>query len=77
MTADFETTAQPLVIRDKAEIMVDHFMAQVIGKRKIGGKARAMIVCNGIARAVDYYREVTAYSTDGASPTIACPREAA
>ncbi len=48
-------------IRKKAEIMVDHFMAQVVGKRKIGGQARAMIVCQGIARAVDYYREVSAY----------------
>ena len=35
------------------ERMVDHFIAQVAGKQKIGGKARAMIVCNGIARAID------------------------
>ncbi|MBW5834317.1 type I restriction endonuclease subunit R [Yersinia enterocolitica] len=48
-------------IRKKAEIMVDHFMAQVVGKQKIGGKARAMIVCNGIARAIDYHREVSDY----------------
>lgn len=48
-------------IRRKAEIMVDHFIAQVAGKQKIGGKARAMIVCNGIARAIDYYREVSDY----------------
>ncbi|GHU17081.1 hypothetical protein FACS189475_00330 [Betaproteobacteria bacterium] len=48
-------------IRQKAEIMVDHFMAQVVGKQKIGGKARAMIVCNGIARAIDYWREVSDY----------------
>lgn len=50
-------------IRKKAEIMVDHFMAQVSGKQKVGGKARAMIVCNGIARAIDYYREVSDYLT--------------
>jgi type I restriction enzyme R subunit len=48
-------------IRRKAEIMVDHFVVQVIGKRKIGGQARAMIVCSGIARAIDYFREVTDY----------------
>ena len=48
-------------IRQKAEIMVDHFIAQVVGKQKIGGKARAMIVCNGIARAIDYWREVSDY----------------
>jgi type I restriction enzyme, R subunit len=29
-------------IREKAEIMVDHFHAQVIGLRKVGGQARAM-----------------------------------
>ncbi|HNI77186.1 MAG TPA: type I restriction endonuclease subunit R, partial [Giesbergeria sp.] len=55
-------------IRRKAEIMVDHFTAQVAGKQKIGGKARAMIVCSGIARAIDYYREVADYLTQIKSP---------
>src|SRR6185437_1997831 len=35
-------------IRQKAEIMVDHFESQVIAKRKIGGQARAMVITNGI-----------------------------
>ena len=55
-------------IRRKAEIMVDHFIAQVAGKQKIGGKARAMIVCNGIARAIDYWREVSGYLAQIKSP---------
>lgn len=55
-------------IRKKAEIMVDHFVAQVAGKQKIGGKARAMIVSNGIARAIDYYREVSDYLASIKSP---------
>jgi len=55
-------------IRRKAEIMVDHFLSQVVGKQKIGGKARAMIVCNGIARAVDYHRDVSAYLAELKSP---------
>ncbi len=55
-------------IRKKAEIMVDHFVAQVAGKAKIGGKARAMIVCSGIARAIDYYREVSDYLAKIKSP---------
>jgi len=38
-------------IRLKAEIMVDHFHEQVMALSKIGGKARAMVVCNGIERA--------------------------
>jgi len=48
-------------IAKKAEIMVDHFIGQVIGTNKIGGQARAMIVCNGIARAVDYFHAVSQY----------------
>lgn len=55
-------------IRRKAEIMVDHFVTQVAGKQKIGGKARAMIVCNGIARAIDYWREVSDYLAQIKSP---------
>lgn len=58
-------------IRKKAEIMVDHFVAHVAGKRKIGGRARAMIVCSGIARAVDYYREVSTYLKEIKSPYLA------
>jgi type I restriction enzyme R subunit len=48
-------------IRDKAEIMVDHFLEQVIGQRKIGGMARAMIVTGSILRAIEYFHAVTAY----------------
>ncbi len=55
-------------IRRKAEIMVDHFVSHVAGKNKIGGKARAMIVCNGIARAIDYFREVSNYLAEIKSP---------
>ena len=39
-------------IRLKAEIMVDHFHDQVLARRKIGGEARAMVVANGIERAM-------------------------
>lgn len=55
-------------IRKKAEIMIDHFMTHVAGKRKIGGQARAMIVCNGIARAIDYFTEVSDYLREIKSP---------
>ncbi|SAL84077.1 type I restriction-modification system endonuclease [Caballeronia arvi] len=55
-------------IRSKTEIMVDHFVAQVIAAKKIGGKARAMIVCNGISRAVDYWRQVSTYLEEIKSP---------
>jgi len=42
-------------IRDKAEIMVDHFTEQVLGQNKIGGKARAMVVTGSIKRAIQYF----------------------
>ena len=48
-------------IRQKAEIMVDHFHEQVIQKRKIGGQARAMVVTSSIARAVNYYHQIRDY----------------
>jgi type I restriction enzyme R subunit len=48
-------------IRLKAEIMVDHFHEQVMAFNKIGGQARAMVVCNGIERAVQYYHAFQAY----------------
>ena len=55
-------------IRLKAEIMVDHFHEQVMALNKIGGKARAMIVCNGIERAVQYFQAFKAYLEERKSP---------
>lgn len=48
-------------IRQKAEIMVDHFHEKVIARGKIGGQARAMVATNGIDRAIDYFRAISAY----------------
>ena len=48
-------------IRLKAEIMVDHFHDKVLAQRKIGGEARAMVVTNGIERAVQYFRAICEY----------------
>jgi type I restriction enzyme R subunit len=55
-------------IRDKAEIMVDHFLEQVIGQRKIGGQARAMVVTGSIQRAIQYFFAFRAYLTELKSP---------
>jgi len=41
-------------IRSKAEIMIDHFHDEVLGRKKLGGQARAMVVTSGIARAIQY-----------------------
>lgn len=55
-------------IRDKAEIMVDHFLEQVIGQNKIGGKARSMVVTGNIKRAIEYFHAFSAYLTEIKSP---------
>ena len=48
-------------IRLKAEIMVDHFHEQVLAQNKIGGEARAMVVTNGIERAIQYFHAIRDY----------------
>ena len=48
-------------IRLKAEIMVDHFHDQVLAQGKVGGQARAMVVTNGVERAIQYYHAIRDY----------------
>ncbi|MCW2312729.1 type I restriction endonuclease subunit R [Rhodoferax antarcticus] len=57
-------------IRLKAEIMVDHFHAQVLAPGKIGGKARAMVVCSGIERAIQYFKAFQTYLVERKSPYL-------
>lgn len=55
-------------IRQKAEIMVDHFHEQVMAKQKIGGQARAMVVTGSIMRAIQYFHAFEAYLAERKSP---------
>jgi type I restriction enzyme, R subunit len=55
-------------IRLKAEIMVDHFNEQVLAFHKIGGQARAMVVCSGIERAIQYYHAFREYLAERKCP---------
>jgi type I restriction enzyme R subunit len=55
-------------IRLKAEIMVDHFHDHVLAPGKIGGKARAMVVCSGIQRAIQYFNAFKTYLVERKSP---------
>ena len=48
-------------IRSKAEIIVDHFHESVFSPQLLGGKARAMLVTDGVDRAIDYYLAVKDY----------------
>ena len=52
----------------KAEIMVDHFHDQVLALNKIGGQARAMVVCTDIERAIQYFYAFKAYLAERKSP---------
>ncbi len=55
-------------IRRKAEIMIDHFHDRVIARRKIGGKARAMVATGGIRRAIGYFHAFEDYLKERGSP---------
>jgi type I restriction enzyme, R subunit len=55
-------------IQLKSEIMVDHFHEQVLALNKIGGQARAMVVTNGIERAIKYYHAIRDYLIGRESP---------
>jgi type I restriction enzyme R subunit len=46
-------------INTKAEIMVDHFISQVVNTKKLKGKAKGMIVTQDIKAAIRYYKAVT------------------
>ena len=55
-------------IEQKAEVMVDYFLEQVIAKNKIGGQARSMVVTSSIKRAIQYYFAFCAYLKELKSP---------
>jgi type I restriction enzyme R subunit len=58
----------PEAIRQKAEVLVDHFLEQVVGRRKLGGEARAMVVTSRIAIAIAYYQAISGYLQKLKSP---------
>jgi type I restriction enzyme R subunit len=57
-------------IRDKAAIMVDHFLDDVLPLRELKGEARSMVVTGGIERAVQYFQAVRAYLAERRSPYL-------
>lgn len=46
-------------INTKAEIMLEHFIQQVVTPKKLRGKAKGMIVTQNIEAAIRYYKAVT------------------
>ena len=55
-------------INTKAEIMVDHFIEQVVTPKKLRGKAKGMIVTQNIEAAIRYYKAVTKLLADRGNP---------
>lgn len=55
-------------VATKAGIIVDHFLDQIIARRKVGGEARAMVATDGIGRAIDYWRSISAALAKRGSP---------
>ncbi|WP_227990710.1 hypothetical protein [Flavisolibacter ginsenosidimutans] len=45
----------PETITTKAEIMLDHFITHVVNKKKLKGKAKAMVITQSIESAINYY----------------------
>lgn len=60
--------SQQDAIASKAEIMVDHFLEEVIQVRKLGGEARAMVVASSIRRAIAYKVALDRYLGQITSP---------
>ncbi len=56
------------VVAQKAAMMVEHFHEQVIAKKKIGGKARAMVVTADIPRCIEYWYAINKCLSERHSP---------
>jgi type I restriction enzyme R subunit len=55
-------------IKKKSILMIDHFMENVVQKRKIGGKAKAMMVTSSRRKAVQYKHAFDKYLSSINSP---------
>lgn len=55
-------------IKAKAEIMLDHFMEQVVNKKLLKGKAKGMVVTQSIESAIRYYDELKALLKERGNP---------
>lgn len=64
----FFVEGNPDVIAKKAAMMVDHFHEQIIAKRKLNGKSRAMVVTASIQRCIETYYAINKCLADRHSP---------
>ena len=55
-------------ITTKAEIMLDHFVTQVVNEKKLKGKAKGMVVTQSIESAIRYHKALTALLKERGNP---------
>lgn len=55
-------------INTKAEVMLEHFMAQVVNSKKLHGKAKGMVITQNIETAIRYYKAITQLLHDKGNP---------
>ena len=48
----------PETINTKAEIMLDHFISQVVNSKRLRGQARGMVITQSIESAIRYYQSI-------------------
>ena len=58
----------PGTIQIKAEIMLDHFIQNVVNAKKLKGKAKGMIITQNIESAIRYYKAITKLLEQRGSP---------
>ena len=58
----------PVTIQVKAEIMLDHFIQNVVNAKKLKGKAKGMIITQNIESAIRYYKAITKLLEQRGSP---------
>lgn len=55
-------------IENKAEVIVEHFLSQVVATRKLKGKAKGMVVTHDIASAIRYFKAIQKQLEQKGSP---------
>jgi type I restriction enzyme R subunit len=55
-------------IATKAEIMLEHFISQVVNKKKLKGKAKGMVVTQSIVSTIRYHKAITKLLEERGNP---------
>ncbi|MCZ4319168.1 type I restriction endonuclease subunit R [Aequorivita viscosa] len=55
-------------IQTKAEIILDHFIPQIVNKKRLKGKAKAMVITQSIESAVRYFKSLKSVLDDKGNP---------